>query len=617
MKKVQLLMLLLCTFYIANTQTVVTTSSKANGTWTNPLTWACTCVPMPGSEVTIKHDVTLNTSFQIPANGKIIIDAGARLAQDADRDILMTGGSFQNSGFAEFRYLVVQQGIVSNTDTLKIKSFLNDAEIFNYGKILNVDSFYNSGDISNEWIIEVKKFQNNGTILNQGEIFNVDSFYNLNYIKNDTHSFIRTKSFFTSGNIDNFGTFEDIDSFVNMGVLANHSTGVIYADSMMNVGTFSNDGDIDNTAFVNTGNLQNRGNFHFKNGHNQSVFYNNQLMQADSSFWNMGNFRNDVGGVFNIAVDFLNASLITHNASFYNDGIVHVDSNWLNADTISGVSGSFVVGDSSANTGYMIGSFDFCDLTPPLVSPFIDFNTGTISPQITWCNPQMATANFVFSNICLGDVVQFTNTSSGAITHSQWNFGDGDSSAQSSPQHLYLNSGTFDVKLIVTNASGKDSVTHTITVFALPAQPQITVNGLVVSCNTIADTYEWYLDGSLRNGINTQSFTATQTGNYSVKIIDDNSCISEMSNSVFVDISSSISNTQNDVAIDIFPNPLHENILYITSEKTSNYSLVDITGRTIRQGALQAGKNTINIPNLQSGIYFVSIEGKGIKVIKE
>jgi len=64
-------------------------------------------------------------------------------------------------------------------------------------------------------------------------------------------------------------------------------------------------------------------------------------------------------------------------------------------------------------------------------------------------------ANFIFSPVPPQEntPVQFTNTSSGA-TNYKWQFGDGDSSTQVNPQHLFRQSGVFNTCLIALNEFG-------------------------------------------------------------------------------------------------------------------------------------------------------------------
>ena len=57
--------------------------------------------------------------------------------------------------------------------------------------------------------------------------------------------------------------------------------------------------------------------------------------------------------------------------------------------------------------------------------------------------------------------VQFTSTSTGAITTYSWNFGDGGTSTAQNPSHTYQNAGTYTVALTVTGPGGTDTETKT------------------------------------------------------------------------------------------------------------------------------------------------------------
>ncbi len=55
---------------------------------------------------------------------------------------------------------------------------------------------------------------------------------------------------------------------------------------------------------------------------------------------------------------------------------------------------------------------------------------------------------------CLGDPTSFFGSSSGNIVQWQWEFGDGGTSTIQNPIHLYVNSGTYDVTVTVTDVNG-------------------------------------------------------------------------------------------------------------------------------------------------------------------
>ncbi|MBP7389563.1 MAG: PKD domain-containing protein [Chitinophagales bacterium] len=587
-------------------------TSIANGPWVSPFTWSCTCVPLPGYTVTINHQVTLNTSFQLPSGG-ITINAGGALVQDSARDMLINGGYIVNHGTVDFRYLLLQSGHVTSTDSLRLKSFANYGTIENSGVLHRVDSFLNVGFIHNTGLVLTKRFQNNDTLINDGLFAGVDSFFNLSFILNNDS--IVAPTFLTTGNLINNGHITGVDSFTNTGMLANNATGVIDAHSMLNSGTVINHGVLHTTAFASLGNIQNAGGLTFYDAYNLYLFTNTGFLTGAHSLLNTGRFVNAVGGNVQLGGSFKNIDSLYHDAAFINDGVLQVDSDWYNADTVAGGFGSFTVALLSGNSGRMNGSFDFCDLTPPASAPFVDNNTGTISPQITWCTPQAPHANLSAADVCDGQPLAFTNTSTGTITSFFWNFDDGDTSTLTSPEHTYSSSGTYNVMLVAGNGLSADTGYLTVTVYPLPATSMITVNGSSVSCSAVAAGYTWYLNGVLQSSITTQSFVVTQQGYYSVKVTDVHSCSSAKSDSVFVTIVSGLGLLQSESTVQIFPNPFVEKttILISAAENlAATLSVFDIHGRQVLTGTGRiehgnAHQLTIDLAKEVSGVYLYQL----------
>jgi hypothetical protein len=379
---------LLITFCLATlflTGHTQTATSIADGNWTSPFTWNCTCVPTPGYTVIINNNVILNTSFSLPSGG-ITVNAGASLIEEATpRDIMISGGSLVNNGTTQFRFLLAQSGSVSNTDTLRLKSFASYVSFTNSGSILQLDSFYNAGIFSNTGLVEASKFFNQDSLLNTGTFTGVDSFFNNGSLRNAGS--ITTPTFFNNTTLYNDGLITGVDSMTNAGYFLNSNTATLNADSLWNYSNFINDGAITNIAFLNTGSLTNNGHMAFKDASNLGNLTNSDTMQGSHSISNAGQFNNASGAQLLLGGSFANSNAISHNAVFIDNGTVRADSNWLNTDTVRGTSGKFIVQFETSNTGEMLGSFDFCDLTPPPTAPFIDFNSGTISANITWCSP--------------------------------------------------------------------------------------------------------------------------------------------------------------------------------------------------------------------------------------
>ncbi|HPH34877.1 MAG TPA: PKD domain-containing protein [Methanoregulaceae archaeon] len=89
-------------------------------------------------------------------------------------------------------------------------------------------------------------------------------------------------------------------------------------------------------------------------------------------------------------------------------------------------------------------------------------------------------------------VVQFNDTSTGSPTSWWWSFGDDSTSTLQNPSHTYRKTGTYKVKLTVTNAAGKSARERTITVY----QPTLRVfpvsgrAGTMVTVNGSSFSYD-------------------------------------------------------------------------------------------------------------------------------
>ncbi len=102
-------------------------------------------------------------------------------------------------------------------------------------------------------------------------------------------------------------------------------------------------------------------------------------------------------------------------------------------------------------------------------------------------------------------------------------------------------SGSYTVKVQNLNACGSESsVASTVTVNTLPATPVITPGGPISICSgeqlelkcSEAANYVW------SEGSNTPGITVTQSGNYSVRVMDVNGCISPVSTAINVQVHS-------------------------------------------------------------------------------
>ncbi len=177
-----------------------------------------------------------------------------------------------------------------------------------------------------------------------------------------------------------------------------------------------------------------------------------------------------------------------------------------------------------------------------------EMHYAIFKPTITGCAAPVVvapTAGFDINTTaqCLAaNSFEFINTSSGEDLTYHWDFGDGTSSASFSPSKTYTTSGTYQVSLTATNASGTNSVTNPVTVYAATTAnvTQTTANSgagsitkqLVLNNANSFNSYYWVLpeQGSyLFPNQSVANFTFTQAGYYQVQLvgIDTNGCKSE------------------------------------------------------------------------------------------
>lgn len=124
-----------------------------------------------------------------------------------------------------------------------------------------------------------------------------------------------------------------------------------------------------------------------------------------------------------------------------------------------------------------------------------------------------------------------TTSDKATITDYAWDFGDGTTGTQASPQHSYAAAGTYTVSLVVTDSKGakSDAVTKSVTVGHADPTASFTLgtNELGVSTDASASgasdgatlTYEWnWGDGSATDSGVTASHTYSVPGTYPVRL---------------------------------------------------------------------------------------------------
>lgn len=140
------------------------------------------------------------------------------------------------------------------------------------------------------------------------------------------------------------------------------------------------------------------------------------------------------------------------------------------------------------------------DCSPEYIATGDAWNAVGVGDKITGCQVAPVT-NFTANKTTSCDgTIQFTDKSSSAPTSWAWDFGDGGTSTLQNPSHTYTTAGTFTVKLIATNAFGKDDEVKTsyitINLMTPPTaqDAQRCGPGTVKLTATGGTTINWYTD---------------------------------------------------------------------------------------------------------------------------
>jgi hypothetical protein len=147
-------------------------------------------------------------------------------------------------------------------------------------------------------------------------------------------------------------------------------------------------------------------------------------------------------------------------------------------------------------------------------------------------------------------------------------------------------------------------VTLTLTVNAKPTVVATLTGSTQLSTTTFA-SYVWLLNGSPISGATGQTYTATQTGNYSVIGTDANGCFDTSAAVAVVVNGITEANTLN---AHIYPNPT-EGIVYIDADGLASVEVVDMLGRSVLSMPVAKGSahTQVDISSFNAGMYIMII----------
>lgn len=163
--------------------------------------------------------------------------------------------------------------------------------------------------------------------------------------------------------------------------------------------------------------------------------------------------------------------------------------------------------------GHRVICLDFLSITNVDFAGTASITTGVNSTLVNANNWQNVSCenvlfpDFAFDYTCQNALTTFTDNSTGAIDSWEWNFGDGATSTDQNPVHQYLQTGAYNVTLVVKAGDIEISFVSTLEITENSLNPNSIVNndGVLASQQSAA-SFQWYKDGVKIEGATARTF---------------------------------------------------------------------------------------------------------------
>jgi len=247
---------------------------------------------------------------------------------------------------------------------------------------------------------------------------------------------------------------------------------------------------------------------------------------------------------------------------------------------------------------------------------------GESSDQMSLSFKPSPIAGFTAGSVCDGTPVDFINSSSGQGNLSfEWSFGDGESSTEQHPSHVYSTFGHYTPTLTTT---GENDCCDSISMqLAIKQQSKavfsVSSTNLYIGDSTFFTNlsenftwFRWYFGDGDSTAIHDPAHYYTHTGDYQAVLLTNNDDGCSDSSSVTIKIGM---HSESDFDIILYPNPVVDLCFlkfYLSAFADVSVELYDPSSRLVRQFAfpgLPEGVQllSINTQDLANGSYVLAV----------
>ena len=252
-------------------------------------------------------------------------------------------------------------------------------------------------------------------------------------------------------------------------------------------------------------------------------------------------------------------------------------------------------------------------------------NQSSKIAQIKVLNNIIPNANFtISSNACEGDVISLNNSSTGASQFS-WDFGDGNTSSLTSPNHSYSIDGDKVVQLIATSSCGTDTFSKTITIFD-GAIANFTDNStgdcfgldVIFTDSSTGNPTSWlwdFGDGNISTSANPGSHSYSKANVYNVTLIINKSGCTSIKTKTLGVCGVGINELNTNKFLTVYPNPSSDIINLKTNIINNNIiiEVFNIVGQRVltkKTDMTISNDLKLDISNINNGVYFIKINNQ-------
>jgi hypothetical protein len=203
---------------------------------------------------------------------------------------------------------------------------------------------------------------------------------------------------------------------------------------------------------------------------------------------------------------------------------------------------------------------------------------------------------------CEGEEVILT---SNATDNNHWYL---DGNLLSQEQNIVANSGGVYELIIEETDCQTSAPTVVLTMYEVPVIGPLSVNGNVIYTENLSGVaYQWMLNDQPIAGATQSSYTATESGNYSVQITTANDC-SVSTSEVFVQVIGV--SELNAAGFSVYPNPVSDVLtIRFADGGTQSISIFDAFGQVVYQNKnLTSEQKLIDVSGFASGTYTLEVQ---------